>query len=62
MYAKGESVTKDPVTAHMLYSLAAARGVKAAEDAKVQLAKSMSPTQISEAETRARDWSAKPEQ
>lgn len=62
MYAKGESVTKDPVTAYMLYSLAAVRGIKVAEEAKEQLAKSMSPLQISEAETQARGWTAKPEQ
>jgi hypothetical protein len=61
MYAKGESVAKDAVNAHMLYSLAAARGVEAAGDAKAQLAKTMSAAQITEAETRERAWTAKPE-
>jgi TPR repeat protein len=62
MYAKGEGVAQDIVAAHMLYSLAAARGVNAADEARTELAKSMSPPQIAEAEVRARDWTARPEQ
>ena len=61
MYARGESVAKDPVAAYKFYTLAAGRGVKAAEDAKAQLAKSMTPPQISEAETQAHGWTEKAE-
>ena len=61
MYAKGEAGTRDPVAAQMYYSLAAARGLKAAAAAKATLAKSMSTSQIAEAEKRARAWHPKPE-
>lgn len=59
MYAKGQAVAADPVTAHMLYSLAAQHGVKAAGDAKDRLAKSMTAAQIAEADKKAHDWKPK---
>ncbi|HZT27894.1 MAG TPA: tetratricopeptide repeat protein [Pseudolabrys sp.] len=61
MYAKGESTPADLVTARMLYSLAADRGIKAAAEAKQQLAASMSREQIAEADKRAAEWRPKPE-
>jgi uncharacterized protein len=62
MYARGQAVPQDIVTAHMFYSLAAAHGIKAAGGAKDKLEKSMSPAQIAESETRAREWKPKSEQ
>jgi TPR repeat protein len=61
MYAKGETVPRDPVTAYMMYSLAAKRGIIAAGAAKEQIAKSMTGAQVAEAEKRAREWKPKPE-
>jgi hypothetical protein len=59
MYAKGEAVTQDVVTAHLLYGLAATSGIKAAGAAKDQVAKSMTPEQIAQAEKMAKDWKPK---
>jgi TPR repeat protein len=59
MYAKGEAVTQDVVTAHLLYGLAATSGIKAAGAAKNQLAKTMTPEQIAQAEKMAKDWKPK---
>jgi uncharacterized protein len=59
MYAKGETMAQDSVTAYMFYTLAAKLGIKAAETAKEQLARSMSATQVAEAEKRASEWKPK---
>jgi TPR repeat protein len=61
MYAKGEVVAQDKVTAAMWYTVAATARVRAAEAAKRQLARSMSPAQLAEAEKRARAFKPKPE-
>ncbi len=61
MYAKGDTVAQDTVTAYMLYSLAAAQGIKAARDARDKLAKSMSPDQVAEANKKVHAWNPKVE-
>lgn len=59
MYAKGQTVPQDVVRAHMLYALAANNGIKAADEAKEKLAKSMSAEQIAEAKKMAHEWKPK---
>jgi hypothetical protein len=59
MYAKGQTVPQDVVKAHMLYALAADNGIRAADDAKDKLAKSMSAEQIAEAKKMAHEWKPK---
>jgi len=59
MYAKGQAVAADVVTAHMLYSLAGEHGIKAADEAKDKLAKSMNAEQIAQAKKMAQDWKPK---
>jgi len=61
MYGKGQGVPQNSVTAYMLLSLAAAKGVKPAGEAKDKLAKSMDSAQIAEAEKLAHEWKPKPE-
>jgi len=61
MYAKGQGVPQDSVTAYMLLSLAAAKGIKAAGEAREKLMKSMDSAQVAEAEKMAHDWKPKPE-
>lgn len=59
MYARGQTVSQDVVRAHMLYALAANNGIKAADEAKDKLAKSMSAEQIAEAKKMAQEWKPK---
>lgn len=59
MYAKGQTVPQDVVRAHMLYALAADNGVRAADEARDKLAKSMSAEQIAEAKKMAHEWKPK---
>jgi TPR repeat protein len=64
MYASGQGVQKDPVSAHMWLSLSAA-GAPNERDAAYtrrdirKLERSMTPEQIAEAKSRAESW--KPE-
>ncbi|MFO1123196.1 MAG: hypothetical protein U1F47_12865 [Hyphomicrobiales bacterium] len=56
MYCIGREVTKDYVTAHKWFNLAALKG---SEDAKIyrrELAQEMSASEIAEAQRQARSW------
>jgi len=55
-YYKGQGVSQDYVMAHMFWNLAAAQGDKGAAGARDDLAKLMTPSQIEEAQRRAREW------
>ena len=60
MYATGEGVPQDYVSAHMWLNLAAAAGVArggvGASKAREMVAESMTREQIAEAQARAREW------
>ena len=60
MYANGEGVPRDVVAAHMWLGLAAAQATGAARASARQgqavVARQLTPTQIAEAERRARAW------
>lgn len=56
LYARGEGVRRDLVRAYLWFTLAARRGDEVAAEALAGLARRMTPEQISEAETLARDW------
>jgi TPR repeat protein len=52
----GKGMPHDNVKAHLWYNLAAARGLKEAEKARDEIAKKMTPQQISKAQELARNW------
>jgi len=62
MYANGRGVPQDYVQAHMWYNLAASRTTGETRDSAVrgrgQVARLMTPTQITEAQRLAREWDA----
>jgi uncharacterized protein len=58
MYAKGQGVPQDYVSAHMWYSLAAAEGLTDAAKERDTVAAQMTPAQIAEAQRLAREWKA----
>ena len=59
MYTKGEGVPQDFVRAHMWFNLSAARGEQRAAKNRDSIAKRMTPAQIVEAQTLAREWQPK---
>jgi len=59
LYANGLGGPQDLVQAHMWYSLAAGNGYEIATEYRNDLAKQMTPAQITEAQTRAREWKPK---
>ena len=60
MYFNGWGVTQDYILALMWFDLSATRGHQIAVSARDHAAKQMTPTQITEAQKRARDWKPKP--
>ena len=62
MYANGQGVPQDAVSAYMWFNLSAARGTGAtqtrAAEARDVTAKTMTPTQLAEAQKLAREWFA----
>jgi TPR repeat protein len=60
IYEKGLGMPQDYVLAYMWFSLAAAQGTKGAAEWRERLAARKSPTQIVEAQKRAREWKPKP--
>ncbi|MFT4589650.1 MAG: TPR repeat protein [Candidatus Binatia bacterium] len=56
VYKKGEGVPLDNIEAHKWYTIAAANGNSDEGKGRDELAKKMTPTQIAEAENRAREW------
>lgn len=60
MYEHGRGVTQDFVQAYMWYTLSAARGEKRALASRNQLAKQMTPAQVTAAQQLAREWKPKP--
>jgi TPR repeat protein len=60
LYANGLGGPQDLVQAHMWYSLAAGNGYQIATEYRNDLAKQMTPAQITEAQKRAREWKPKP--
>lgn len=59
MYIRGDNVPKDYVKAHMWLNLAAAQGTQAAKKYRDQIARQMTPLEISEAQRLAREWKSK---
>ena len=59
VYANGLGGPQDLVQAHMWYSLAAGNGYEIATEYRNDLAKQMTPAQITEAQERAREWKPK---
>ena len=59
VYANGLGGPQDLVQAHMWYGLAAGNGYEIATEYRNDLAKQMPPAQITEAQTRAREWKPK---
>jgi uncharacterized protein len=55
-YAHGEGVPQDFVQAYMWFDLAAANDLKLAQAIRDQVAASMTPAQIAEAQRLAREW------
>jgi uncharacterized protein len=56
MYEDGHSVSQNFVLAHMWFNLSASRGNKAAALNRDELATSMNPGEITEAQKLAREW------
>jgi uncharacterized protein len=56
MYANGEGVPQDYAAAHMWFNLAAASGNKNAVKARNIVAAELTPAQVAEAQTLAREW------
>jgi TPR repeat protein len=56
MYADGIGVLQDFVYAHMWLNIAASQGVEGATEFRDLVAKIMTPEQIAEAQTLAREW------
>jgi len=59
MYWKGLGVGQDYVKAHMWYNLAASKGQRGARKDRDRVAAQMTPSQITEAQRRARVWKPK---
>ncbi len=59
IYSQGRGVPKDNVQAYRWYTLAANQGDDLAEKFKDHLEKSMTPTQLAEAQRLAREWKPK---
>ena len=59
MYENGHSVPQNFVLAHMWFNLSASRGNKAAALSRDELATSMNPAEITEAQKLAREWRPK---
>ena len=55
-YEDGRGVSQDYVQAYMWYSLAADNGVPFAEKACARVASQMTPSQVAESQTLARNW------
>lgn len=56
MYFGGDGVAQDYIKAHKWSNLAASQGVEDARELRDALAEYMTPDQISEAQSRAREW------
>jgi hypothetical protein len=56
MYADGNGVPKDPVMAYMWFNLATRLGAEDAKRYRQDVARSMTPTQIAEAQQMTLDW------
>ena len=54
MYANGEGVLQDNVTAHMWFNIAGANGAEFGRDNREKIERKMTPADISEAQKRAR--------
>ena len=54
MYANGEGVLQDNVTAHMWFNIAGANGAEDGRDNREKIERKMTPADISEAQKRAR--------
>ena len=54
MYADGEGVVQDNVTAHMWFNIAGANGVEFGRDNREIIERKMTPADVSEAQKRAR--------
>ena len=61
MYSQGQGVPKDDVQAYGWYTLAGGQGNDLAEEFKNHLEKSMTPTQLAEAQRLAREGTPKGE-
>ena len=61
MYHLGQGVPRDDVLAHMWVTLAAAHGIEIAVKWRDLFEKSMTPSQLAEAQRLAREWKAKGE-
>lgn len=59
MYANGENVAKDFVTAYMWSNIAAAQGYAGAKERRDLLERQMTPAQIAEAQKLNREWKPK---
>jgi TPR repeat protein len=59
MYAKGQGMPQNYVKAYMWWCLAAARGIAAATANRDDLAKLMTPVQVSEAHKLISEWKPK---
>ena len=59
IYENGQSVPQDFVLAHMWFNLSASQGNKAAALNRDELATSMNPAQVTEAQKLAREWDPK---
>jgi TPR repeat protein len=59
MYALGQGVAQNYITAHMWSNISGASGTENAVDARDEIAKQMTPTQIAEAQKLAREWMEK---
>ena len=56
MYAEGTDVPQDYIQAHMWFSLSAAQGDESGRINRDMVADDMSPTDISKAQSLAREW------
>ena len=54
MYANGEGVLQDNVTAHMWFNIAGANGAEDGRDNREKIERKMTPFYVSEAQKRAR--------
>ena len=62
MYAEGQGVPQDYVSAHLWFDLAATSGDEDAQKSRAAVAKRMTSDQIAEAQRMAREWMAKHKQ
>jgi TPR repeat protein len=56
LYRDGQGVPPDYVQAHMWFNLSSGNGAKHGQEARDELAKQMTPAQITEAQKLAREW------